>query len=140
MTARERRARLFYNRSLNPMQHASSTLRKIFSETLRREGSAAPMLAWPLACGTKTADRTQAISFAEGILTIAVPDETQMNFILLLRKTSRQQSHYVFGPAAAQMRKKQQDFCSLRHRLPERKLILAECRAFNVCSVSLRVS
>ena len=58
------------------MQHASSTLRKIFSETLRREGSAAPMLAWPLACGTKTADRTQAISFAEGILTIAVPDET----------------------------------------------------------------
>jgi aspartyl-tRNA(Asn)/glutamyl-tRNA(Gln) amidotransferase subunit C len=58
------------------MQHASSTLRKIFSETLRREGSAAAMLAWPLACGTKTADRTQAISFAEGILTIAVPDET----------------------------------------------------------------
>jgi hypothetical protein len=71
-----RYTRLFYNRSLNPMQHAGSTLRKIFSETLRREGSAAPMLAWPLACGTKTADRTQAISFAEGILTIAVPDET----------------------------------------------------------------
>jgi hypothetical protein len=58
------------------MLHAGSTLRKIFSDTLRREGSAAPMLAWPLACGTKTADRTQAIAFAEGVLTIAVPDET----------------------------------------------------------------
>jgi hypothetical protein len=58
------------------MQHAATTLRKIFSDTLRREGSDAPMLAWPLACGTKTAERTQALSFAGGILTVAVPDET----------------------------------------------------------------
>jgi hypothetical protein len=34
------------------------------------------MLAWPWACGTKTAERTQALSFADGILTVAVPDET----------------------------------------------------------------
>jgi hypothetical protein len=63
-----------------------------------------------------------------------------MDFVLLLRKTARQQSHHMFGPAAAQMRKKQQDSCSLRHRFPERKLILAEGCAFGVCSVSLRVS
>ncbi len=37
------------------MQHARSTLRKIFSDTLRREGIDAPLLAWPLACGAKTA-------------------------------------------------------------------------------------
>lgn len=58
------------------MQHAGTTLRKIFSDTLRREGADAPLHAWPLACGAKTAERTQALSFAEGILTVAVPDET----------------------------------------------------------------
>jgi hypothetical protein len=58
------------------MQHAGATLRKIFCDTLRREGSSAAMLAWPLACGSMTADRTHAVSFADGVLTIAVPDET----------------------------------------------------------------
>jgi hypothetical protein len=67
---------LFYNQTLNSMQHAATTLRKIFSDTLRREGSDGPLLAWPLACGTKTAERTQAITFDRGILTVAVPDET----------------------------------------------------------------
>lgn len=67
---------LFYNRSLNSMQHAATTLRKIFSDTLRREGNGAPMLAWPLACGSKTAERTNALSFADGKLTVVVPDET----------------------------------------------------------------
>jgi len=58
------------------MQHAGTTLRKIFRETLSRDGESAAMLAWPLTCGTKTAERTQALSFAGGILTVAVPDET----------------------------------------------------------------
>jgi Dna[CI] antecedent, DciA len=58
------------------MQHAGSTFRKLFRENVCREGSEAPLLAWPLACGTKVADRTRALSFVEGVLTVAVPDET----------------------------------------------------------------
>ena len=58
------------------MQHASSTLRKIFRDNVCREGTDAPLLAWPLACGTKIAERAKAISFADGTLTVAVPDET----------------------------------------------------------------
>src|SRR5271167_4443267 len=57
------------------MQHASSTLKKIFAETLRREaGDDAPLLAWPLACGAKVAEKTSAIGYAGGELTIEVPD------------------------------------------------------------------
>ena len=56
------------------MQHAGGTLRKIFTDALRREGSDAPVLAWPLACGARTAERTRALSFAAGLLTVSVPD------------------------------------------------------------------
>lgn len=57
------------------MQHARATLRKIFTDTLRREGSSAPLLAWPLACGGTTAERTTAVGFANGVLTVTVPDK-----------------------------------------------------------------
>ena len=57
------------------MQHASSTLKKIFANTLRREaGDDAPLLAWPLACGAKVAEKTSAIGYADGVLTVEVPD------------------------------------------------------------------
>lgn len=58
------------------MKHAGTTLRKIFSNTIRQDPEQAPLLAWPLACGAKTAERTNAIAFSEGVLTVAVPDET----------------------------------------------------------------
>jgi Dna[CI] antecedent, DciA len=58
------------------MQHAASTLRKIFREKVSREGTDAPLLAWPLACGSKIAERAKALTFANGTLTVAVPDET----------------------------------------------------------------
>jgi len=58
------------------MQHAGGTLRKIVADALRREGSDAPVLAWPLACGARTAQRTRALSFSGGLLTVAVPDRT----------------------------------------------------------------
>lgn len=58
------------------MQHAGFTLRKIFRDNVCREGGDAPLLAWPVACGGKTAERTQALAFADGILTVTVPDET----------------------------------------------------------------
>ena len=57
------------------MQHASSTLKKIFAETLRQQvGDDAPLLAWPLACGTKVAEKTSAIGYADEVLTVEVPD------------------------------------------------------------------
>ncbi len=57
------------------MQHARGTLRKIFAETLRREGGdKAAMLAWPLACGGTVAGKTSAISYADGLLVVGVPD------------------------------------------------------------------
>lgn len=58
------------------MRHAGTTLRKIFSDTIRSEPEKAPLIAWPLACGAKTAERTDAVAFSEGVLTILVPDET----------------------------------------------------------------
>ena len=57
------------------MQHARPTLRKIFTDTLRREGKNAPVLAWPLACGGKTAEHAKAVSFSDGVLTVTVPDK-----------------------------------------------------------------
>lgn len=57
------------------MQHARASLRKIFSDIVRCEGDAAPLLAWPLACGTKAAEHATAVRFADGVLTVCVPDE-----------------------------------------------------------------
>ena len=58
------------------MQHAAPTLKKIFRNAVRRAGSNGALLAWPLACGSKIAARTQAVRFADGVLTVAVPDAT----------------------------------------------------------------
>ncbi len=59
------------------MKHAGATLKKIFAETLRREaGDDAPLLAWPLACGAKIAEKTSAIGYADGVLTVEVSDAT----------------------------------------------------------------
>lgn len=57
------------------MQHARATLTKIFKEVVRREADNAPVLAWPLACGAKIAERTTALGFVDGVLTVAVPDD-----------------------------------------------------------------
>jgi len=58
-----------------PMLPVRTTLTKIFREVVRREGSDGVLVAWPLACGARIADRTSAVSFADGVLTVAVPDE-----------------------------------------------------------------
>ena len=36
----------------------------------------APVLAWPVVCGAEIATRTRALEFAEGLLTVEVPDNT----------------------------------------------------------------
>jgi len=57
------------------MQHAAPTLKKIFADTLRRGGSdQSPLLAWPLACGSRVAEKTSAVSCADRVLTIEVAD------------------------------------------------------------------
>ena len=57
------------------MHHARGTLTRIAGDLLRREGSEGAVLAWPVVCGGRIAQRTSALSFAEGVLTVAVPDE-----------------------------------------------------------------
>jgi hypothetical protein len=34
----------------------------------------APLMAWPVVCGSTVAERTHALTFVDGILRIAVPD------------------------------------------------------------------
>jgi hypothetical protein len=50
-------------------------LEKIVLTSLRRVPQAeAPLLAWPLVCGSVVADRTRALEFSGGILRVEVPD------------------------------------------------------------------
>jgi hypothetical protein len=65
---------------LQAMQHARGTLKKIFAENIcARAGDEAPLLAWPVACGLGVAANTQAISFVDGVLLVAVPDVVWRN-------------------------------------------------------------
>lgn len=58
-----------------PMQQAGVGLEKVVSHSLRRAPSAdIPVLAWPLACGSKVSERTRALSYINGVLRVEVPD------------------------------------------------------------------
>lgn len=57
------------------MEHAAAGLQKIVTDALRRTPPGqAPLLAWPLACGTAVAERTKVLDFVQGVLRIEVPD------------------------------------------------------------------
>jgi Dna[CI] antecedent, DciA len=57
------------------MERARDGLQKIVVDAIRRAPSAeAPVLGWPLACGSAVAARTRAVSYAEGVLNVEVPD------------------------------------------------------------------
>ncbi len=57
------------------MQLASSGFEKIIVGSLRRvPPEEAPLLAWPLVCGSAVADRTRALGFADRVLNVEVPD------------------------------------------------------------------
>ncbi len=57
------------------MEQAGSGLAKIVVDWLRRVPSAeAPLLAWPLVCGSAVADRTRALEFAAAVLRVEVAD------------------------------------------------------------------
>ena len=57
------------------MEQAGAGLEKIVSGSLRHVPAAeAPLLAWPLVCGSAVAGRTRALEFARGVLRVEVPD------------------------------------------------------------------
>jgi hypothetical protein len=57
------------------MERATAGLQKIVSDALRRTPPGqAPLLAWPVACGTAVADRTRVLDYSQGVLRVEVPD------------------------------------------------------------------
>jgi len=59
------------------MESARDTLQKIVAEMLSRvPPEQAPVVAWQFVCGKTVADRTEALSFAHGVLRVRVQDPT----------------------------------------------------------------
>ena len=59
----------------NFMEHAGADLERIVAQSLRQAPpSQAPLMAWPVVCGSAVAERTLALSFADGVLRVAVAD------------------------------------------------------------------
>jgi hypothetical protein len=57
------------------MEPAGTGLDKIVARSLRQVPPAeAPLMAWPVVCGSAVAERTRALSFADGVLRVAVAD------------------------------------------------------------------
>ena len=57
------------------MEPITSAVERIIAGNLRRAPAGeAPLLAWPLACGSTVAVRTRAVEFSSGVLKIEVPD------------------------------------------------------------------
>lgn len=62
------------------MQHARGTLSKIYANAVQHfAGEQAPVVAWPLVCGAKIAQRTAALSCIDGELAVRVPDRMWRN-------------------------------------------------------------
>jgi hypothetical protein len=57
------------------LEPAGTGLEKIVIGSLRRVPPCeAPVLAWPLVCGSKVAERTRALDFLDSVLRVEVPD------------------------------------------------------------------
>lgn len=57
------------------MEKAGFDLEKIVVQSLRQlPPSQAPLMAWPVVCGSAVAERTRALIFQDGVLRVAVPD------------------------------------------------------------------
>lgn len=65
---------------VSQMQHARNTLSKIYATATHHfAGDEAPVIAWPLVCGTTVAQRTAALSCIDGELEVRVPDKLWRN-------------------------------------------------------------
>ena len=57
------------------MEQIAPALEKVVLASLHHApASDAPLLAWPLACGSAVAERTRALEFSKGVLRVEVPD------------------------------------------------------------------
>jgi hypothetical protein len=57
------------------LEQAGPGLEKIVTDSLRRvPRDQAPLMAWPLVCGSAVAERTRAAAFTGGILRVEVAD------------------------------------------------------------------
>lgn len=57
------------------MEPIGGAIEKIIAGSVRKAPSAeAVLLAWPVACGSVVAARTQALEFSQGVLRVEVPD------------------------------------------------------------------
>ena len=57
------------------MEPAGADLEKIVARSLRQAPAGeAPVMAWPVVCGSAVAERTRALSFLDGVLRVAVAD------------------------------------------------------------------
>jgi hypothetical protein len=55
------------------LERAGEGLENIVAKALQRAPAAeSPLLAWPVACGSAVAERTRAVSFADGVLRVEV--------------------------------------------------------------------
>jgi hypothetical protein len=55
------------------VERAGSGLEKIVAQSLRLAPRAeAPLMAWPVVCGSAVAERTRALSFDDGVLRVEV--------------------------------------------------------------------
>ena len=62
------------------MHHAKATLSRIYANALHPvAGDQAPVVAWPLVCGIKIAQRTSALCCINGELAVRVPDKIWRN-------------------------------------------------------------
>jgi hypothetical protein len=56
-------------------QRPASGLEQVLAKSLRHVANhEAPILAWPLACGSAVAERTRALEFSKGVLQVEVAD------------------------------------------------------------------
>jgi Dna[CI] antecedent, DciA len=57
------------------MESIAPGVEKIVAGSLRKApASEAPLLAWPVVCGSAVAARTRALEFSRGVLRVEVPD------------------------------------------------------------------
>jgi predicted nucleic acid-binding Zn ribbon protein len=72
----ESKSSIMKNSSLGAgLQRAGGGFERIVVGALRRaDAEKTPLLAWPLACGSAVASRTTALTFADGVLRVEVPD------------------------------------------------------------------
>ncbi|HLV87093.1 MAG TPA: DUF721 domain-containing protein [Candidatus Sulfotelmatobacter sp.] len=57
------------------LERASTGIDKLLAQSIRLAPPAqAPLLAWPVVCGSAVAERTRALGFQDGILSVEVSD------------------------------------------------------------------